>query len=168
MAASGARPYVRLENLIKVRCSRRRESQLRSWTAPWFRNEMHPETRSPVSTPWDGLHRAYFNGCALWTYLTTPFLLAMDGVRVEEVEPWREGAETWRVLRAQFPGSIETHSRIQEFFFDTALQLRRHDYSLNITGDFPAAHLTSRTEFICRPSAAPTRAGLTAGRLWKC
>jgi hypothetical protein len=43
-----------------------------------------------MSTPWDPLHRAYFNGEALWTYLTTPFLLAMDGVRVEETESWRE------------------------------------------------------------------------------
>ena len=32
-----------------------------------------------MSTPWAALHRAYFNGYALWTYLTTPFLLAMDG-----------------------------------------------------------------------------------------
>jgi hypothetical protein len=37
-----------------------------------------------MGTPWDALHRAYFNGYAMWTYLTTPFLLAMDGVRVEE------------------------------------------------------------------------------------
>src|SRR5262245_46203169 len=37
-----------------------------------------------IHTPWDPLQRAYFNGEALWTYLTTPFLLAMDGVRVEE------------------------------------------------------------------------------------
>ena len=55
-----------------------------------------------MSTPWDPLHRAYFNGEAVWTYLTTPFLLAMEGVRVEETEPWQEGAETWRVLRAYF------------------------------------------------------------------
>ena len=34
-----------------------------------------------MNTPWDPLHRAYFNGYALWTYLTTPFLLAMNGVR---------------------------------------------------------------------------------------
>ena len=67
-----------------------------------------------MNTPWDPLHRAYFN---LWTYLTTPFLLAMDAVRVEETEPWRQGSETWRVLRAYFPGSIETHSLIQDFFF---------------------------------------------------
>jgi hypothetical protein len=25
-----------------------------------------------MSTPWDALHRAYFNGEALWTYFTTP------------------------------------------------------------------------------------------------
>ena len=96
-----------------------------------------------MSTPWDALHRAYFDAEALWTYFTTPFLLAMDGVGVEEVEPWREGAETWHVLRAQFPGSIETHNLIQEFFFDTDLHLRRHDYSVNIAGGFPAAQLTS-------------------------
>ena len=96
-----------------------------------------------MSTPWDALHRAYFDAEALWTYFTTPFLLAMDGVDVEEVEPWREGAETCHVLRAQFPGSIETHNLIQEFFFDTDLHLRRHDYSVNIAGGFPAAQLTS-------------------------
>jgi hypothetical protein len=96
-----------------------------------------------MNTPWDALHRAYFDAEALWTYFTTPFLLAMDGVDVEEVEPWREGAETWHVLRAQFPGSIETHNLIQEFFFDTDLHLRRHDYSVNIAGGFPAAQLTS-------------------------
>jgi hypothetical protein len=96
-----------------------------------------------MSTPWDALHRAYFNGYALWTYLTTPFLLAMDGVRVEETEAWREGTETWRVLRAYFPGSIETHSLIQDFFFGEDLMLRRHDYNVNIAGGFNAAQLTS-------------------------
>lgn len=96
-----------------------------------------------MSTPWDALHRAYFNGEALWTYLTTPFLLAMDRVRIEETEPWREGTETWHVLRAYFPGSIETHCGIQDFFFGEDLMLRRHDYSVNIAGGFPAAQLTS-------------------------
>jgi hypothetical protein len=96
-----------------------------------------------MSTPWDALHRAYFNGYALWTYLTTPYLLAMNGVRVEETEPWREGTETWHVLRANFPGSIATHSDIQDFFFDKDLMLRRHDYSVNIAGGFAAAQLTS-------------------------
>ena len=96
-----------------------------------------------MNTPWDPLHRAYFNGEALWTYLTTPFLLAMDGVRVEETEPWRERAETWRVLRAYFPGSIETHCLVQDFFFGEDLLLRRHDYTVTIAGGFAAAQLTA-------------------------
>jgi hypothetical protein len=96
-----------------------------------------------MSTPWDALHRAYFNGEALWTYLTTPFVLTCDGVRVEETAPWREGSEQWRVLRAHFPGSIETHSQIQDFFFGDDLRLRRHDYTVNIAGGFAASQLTS-------------------------
>ncbi|MGI0090831.1 MAG: hypothetical protein ACREBS_03890 [Nitrososphaerales archaeon] len=96
-----------------------------------------------MSTSWDSLHRAYFNGEALWTYLTTPFLLSMAGVRVEETDVWREGAETWRVLRAYFPSSIETHSLIQDFFFDEDLKLRRHDYNVNIAGGFGASQLIS-------------------------
>ena len=65
-----------------------------------------------MTTPWDPLHRAYFNGYALWTYLTTPFLLTMDGVQVTEEQPWTEGSETWRVLRARFPRSIATRSGV--------------------------------------------------------
>ena len=96
-----------------------------------------------MNTQWDPLHRAYFNGEAVWTYLTSPFLLANDGVRVEETEPWREGSDTWRVLRAYFPGSIETHSIIQDFFFDEDSMLRRHDYNVNIAGGFGGAQLIS-------------------------
>src|SRR5215213_9430988 len=51
-----------------------------------------------MSTTWEVLHLAYFSCEAIWTYLTTPFILATEGVRIEEIEPWREGAETWRVL----------------------------------------------------------------------
>jgi hypothetical protein len=96
-----------------------------------------------MNTPWDPLQRAYFNGEALWTYLTTPFLLAMPGVTVEEIEPWTERDEQWRVLRAEFPRSIETHSEVQEFYFGEDRLLRRHDYRVNIAGGFPAAQLTS-------------------------
>lgn len=56
-----------------------------------------------VDTHWDPLHRAYFSGYAMWTYLATPFLLAMPGGVVEEVAPWDEDGEIWRVLRAKFP-----------------------------------------------------------------
>src|SRR5215471_3823019 len=96
-----------------------------------------------MHTPWDPLHLAYFNGEALWTYLTTPFAFAMDAFRVEETAPWQEGKETWRVLRVYFPGSIETHCQVQDFFFGDDLMLRRHDYQVNIAGGFAAAQLTS-------------------------
>jgi hypothetical protein len=33
---------------------------------------------------------------------------------------------------------------IQDFFFGEDLMLRRHDYSVNIAGGFPAAQLTSQ------------------------
>jgi hypothetical protein len=92
-------------------------------------------------TPWDPLHRAYFNGYALWTYLTTPFLLAMKGVEVSEIDPWPEGKETWRVVRARFPQTIATHSEIQDFFFGEDLLLRRHDYNVDVAGGFDAAQL---------------------------
>ncbi|QAY79074.1 hypothetical protein [Sphingosinicella sp. BN140058] len=96
-----------------------------------------------MSTLWDPLHRAYFNGEALWTYFTTPFLLTMPGVAVEEADAWQEGEESWRVLRARFPGAIETHSQTQDFYFGPDLMLRRHDYQVNVAGGFPAAQLVS-------------------------
>ena len=71
-------------------------------------------------------------------------LSSRDGPRANRGdELWREGAETWRVLRAYFPGSIETHCLVQDFFFGEDLLLRRHDYSVNIAGGFRAAQLTS-------------------------
>jgi hypothetical protein len=96
-----------------------------------------------MNTHWDPLQRAYFNGEALWTYLCSPFFLAMDGVKLTEIEPWREGDETWRVLRAYLPSAIESHSLVQDFFFDAGFMLRRHDYNVNIAGGFAAAQLTS-------------------------
>ena len=96
-----------------------------------------------MNTPWDPLHYAYFNGDALWTYFTTPFLLQLSQVRAEEVEPWCEGPEVWRVLRANFPSSIATHSTVQDFFFDEHLLLRRHDYTVDVAGGFGAVQLTS-------------------------
>jgi hypothetical protein len=108
-----------------------------------------------MTTPLDPLHRAYFDGYALWTYLTTPFLLAMDGVHATEEEPWTEGRETWRVLRARFPGSIATHGAIQEFFFGDDFLLRRHDYDVDVAGGFGRAQLVYdyiEADGICLPS----------------
>src|SRR5262249_18829547 len=44
-----------------------------------------------MNTPWDPLHRAYFNGYALWTYMTTPFFMALPGFEVREIDPITEG-----------------------------------------------------------------------------
>jgi hypothetical protein len=94
-------------------------------------------------TPWDTLHRAYFNGYALWTYLTSPFCLALPGVENREIAPWTEGAERWRGLRATFPDGIASHSREQDFYVGPDLLLRRHDYVLDIAGGVAAAQYIS-------------------------
>lgn len=94
-----------------------------------------------LGTPWGPLHRAYFNGYAMWLYLNSPFALAVEGVTVREGDPWREGDEEWRVLRASFPGDMVTHSRQQDFYFDKALELRRHDYRVDIADGFAAAQM---------------------------
>jgi hypothetical protein len=126
-----------------------------------------------MTTPWDALHRAYFNGYALWLYLTTPFLLAREGIRVYEIEPWAEGDETWSVLRAEFAEGIATHSPVQDFFFGDDLLLRRHDYIVDVAGGFPAAQLVSdyiiadgirlpskRRAYLRRPDRAPDLSSL--------
>jgi hypothetical protein len=102
-----------------------------SWTAAFAGHTMN--------TPWDLLHRGYFNGYARWTYLTTPFLMAMPGFEVTEIAPWQEGAERWRGLRARFPDLIASHSGEQDFYFGDDFLLRRHDYQLEIAGGIPVA-----------------------------
>ena len=92
-----------------------------------------------VDSPWDRLHLAYFAGYAMWTYLNTPFVLAMDGVATEELEPWRENGESWRRLKVTFPESIATHNRVQTFYFASDGLLRRHDYDADVLGGTPAA-----------------------------
>jgi hypothetical protein len=96
-------------------------------------------TGHTMNTPWDPLHRAYFNGYALWTYLTTPFFMAMPGFEVSEIEPVREGTEQWRGLRVKFPPHIASHSDEQDFYFGADFLLRRHDYHVDVAGAFPAA-----------------------------
>jgi hypothetical protein len=94
------------------------------------------------ATPWDPLQRAYFNGYAMWTYLTTPFLLALEGVSVREIAPVEDGGQTWVGLQATFPAGIATHSTVQEFYFGDDRLLRRHDYRVEVAGAFPAVQYT--------------------------
>ena len=95
------------------------------------------------ATPWDNLQLAYFAGCAMWTYLNTPFLFATPGVETEELQPWQESGETWRRLKVTFPASIATHSAVQTFYFDQHGLLKRHDYDVEISAGSTAAHYVS-------------------------
>jgi hypothetical protein len=65
--------------------------------------------------------------------------MAMPGFKVTEIEPWREGTETWRGLRVRFPEGTAGHSVDQEFYFGRDLLLRRHDYRFEIGGGVPVA-----------------------------
>jgi hypothetical protein len=98
----------------------------------------HAEGKA-VDAPWDVLDRAYFNGYALWTYLTAPFHFTMPGFTVEEIEPWREDDELWGGLRVTYPPDIASHSRQQDFPFGPDSLLRRHDYHVEASGGFAAA-----------------------------
>jgi hypothetical protein len=98
----------------------------------------HAEGKA-VDAPWDALDRAYFNGYALWTYLTTPFHFAMSGFEVEDIAAWREQGELWSGLRVTYPPNIASHSRQQDFYFGPDCLLRRHDYHVEASGGFAAA-----------------------------
>ncbi|TWB07012.1 hypothetical protein [Bradyrhizobium stylosanthis] len=96
-----------------------------------------------LQTPWTELQLAYFAGCAMWTYLNTPFVLAWPGVETEEMEPLRMSDGLWRRLAVRFPKDIATHSAVQTLYFDADGLLKRHDYDVEIAGNTPGAHLIS-------------------------
>lgn len=96
-----------------------------------------------LETPWSELQLAYFAGCAMWTYLNLPFLLARDGVRAEALSDWQEGGETWQRLRVTFPPDVATHSSEQTLYADANGLLKRHDYDVEIAGNTPGAHYIS-------------------------
>lgn len=94
-----------------------------------------------LQTPWSELQLAYFAGCAMWTYLNMPFLLAWPGMQSEELEPWTTDSGDWRRLAVRFPADIATHSTLQTLYFDGDGLLKRHDYDVEIAGNTPGAHL---------------------------
>ena len=87
-----------------------------------------------AETPWDDLHLAYFNGYALWTYLTIPFLYTYPGFVTEELPPWSENGEVWRPLKATFPADFSSHTREQVSYFGPDGLLRRHEYAVDVLG----------------------------------
>ncbi len=98
--------------------------------------------RHRLETRWDALHLAYFSGCAMWTYLTVPFLLTEPGFFTAELDPVQEDGETWRRLQARFPASIASHNPTQVFCFGPDGLLRRHDYTMELVGDVAIADYT--------------------------
>ena len=133
----GQRTEFSPERIAIVAADRRVVAERKNPRASFARHDMR--------THWDPLHRAYFNGYALWTYLTTPFLLARDGFKVREIAPWREGTEIWRGLRASFPAVIASHSTEQDFYFGPDMLIRRHDYQVEIAGNFPRRAICLRS-----------------------
>lgn len=96
-----------------------------------------------LMTPWTDLQLAFFAGCAMWTYVNTPFLLAWDGVVVSDGGPWRENGETWRKVLVQYPDSIEVFSKAQALYVGDDGLVRRLDYDVEIAGNTPGAHYVS-------------------------
>ena len=118
---------------------------------------------------WDKLDLLYFTGSAMWSYLTAPFIFAGPGFEVQEIEPWKEGAATWRRLAVTFPSGFHTHSRRQTFYFDADGLLRRLDYTAEEFGQIARAAQycsehkdfgglifpTRRRVFLRRPNGRP-------------
>lgn len=95
------------------------------------------------SAPTDKVFGAFLACCTIRTLLTTPFLLAMEGVELNELVPWNEDGDRWRVLRAAFPPGFDTAARVQDFFFGGDFLLRRHDYHLDGDTGVTIAELVS-------------------------
>src|ERR1700755_1365348 len=96
-----------------------------------------------LTSPWDPLQRAYFNGYALWTYLTSPFLLTLPGIAVRELEPVDDNGVELIGFQAQFGKDFASHSTVQEFYFGPDLLLARHDYRVDVAGGFSAIQYVS-------------------------
>jgi hypothetical protein len=96
-----------------------------------------------LSTPWDPLQRAYFNGCALWNYLASPFLLALHKISARELEPLEDNGVELTGFQVQFGADFASHSTLQEFYFGPDLLLARHDYRVDVAGGFPAIQYVS-------------------------
>lgn len=91
---------------------------------------------------WDPLDRAYFNGYALWLYLTTPFFMLLPGMKITEIDPIQEADEIWRGLSVEFPSHIATHSATQNFYFGKDNLIRRHDYHLDADNFYAAQYIS--------------------------
>jgi hypothetical protein len=93
-----------------------------------------------VDSKWDKLHAGYFCSYALWGYLTTPFLYTYAGFDTQEIEPWHENGERWRVLKVTFPSGYAAHTRTQYSYFGEDGLLKRHLYTVDVLGGAQGAN----------------------------
>lgn len=96
-----------------------------------------------TETPWSQLQLAYFTGYAMWTYFNAPFNFAGPDYSAKEIEPWEENGEVFRRLEVTFPKQIATHSGVQTFYIDKDGLIKRHDYSVEVSGGSTAVHYLS-------------------------
>jgi hypothetical protein len=78
----------------------------------------------------DLLRTAYVFGFAIRHYVTAPFLYTAPGFTVNEIEPWSENGETWRILRIEFPPDVEVPARVQYSYYGPDGLLRRTRYRM--------------------------------------
>jgi hypothetical protein len=97
-----------------------------------------------ADSKWDKLHAGYFSSYALWGYLTTPFLYTYPGFEAQEIEPWYEDGERWRVLRVAFPDGYAAHTPTQYSYFGEDGLLRRHLYTVDVLGGAQGANYASK------------------------
>ena len=103
-----------------------------------------PRSRFSANCKWDKLHAGYFSSYALWGYLTTPFLYTYPGFEAQEIEPWYENGERWRVLQVTFPDEYASHTRTQYSHFCEDGLLRRHLYTVDVLGGGAGSELCLR------------------------
>ncbi|GAA1853213.1 hypothetical protein [Asanoa iriomotensis] len=89
---------------------------------------------------WSLPQAAYFQAYATWLYLIEAFVFTYPGVEIAELEPWIENGESWRVVRATFPRTIDAHSTTQLYYFNADGDLVRLDYEPDVNGGSPTAH----------------------------
>ena len=102
-----------------------------------------PRSRFSANCKWDKLHAGYFSSYALWGYLTMPFLYTYPGFEAQEIEPWYEKGERWRVLQVTFPDEYAAHTRTQYSYFGEDGLLRRHLYTVDVLGGALGANYAS-------------------------
>jgi hypothetical protein len=122
------------------------EVSLESESGKTFDTRIDPRSAfngQSASSKWDKLHAAYFSSYALWGYLTTPFLYTYPGFEAQEIEPWYENGERWRVLQVTFPDTYAAHTRMQYSYFGEDGLVRRHLYTVDVLGGAQGANYAS-------------------------